>query len=215
MNRVDVLVVDFIPEGLELLFVEVVVEFVLEGSRFIGILHHILQLNGFIEERADELMHFVCDGSDAREKRHELAGVAVFLVLLGNLEVVVYIAIAHQVAGNHHCILLVDGVRLAILLNHLAGEVFDRRFARALPESLSGLVLEAFYKVRIGLVGNNGESVDLLYCLLAKLFHIHSVTVLVYTYTKTTADLLTLSDCRRGVTERANLKDVGVIPTFT
>ena len=214
MDRIDILVVDFIPEGLEFLLVEVVVELVLEGSGFIGILYHVLQLDGFIEERADEFMHFVCDGSNAREKRHELAGVTVFLVLLGNLQIVVHVSIAHQVAGNHHSILLVDCVRLAILLNHLASEVFDRCLARALSESLTGLVLEAFYTVGIGLVGDNSKSVDFLYRLLAQLFHIHAIAILVYTDTQATTDLLTLSDCRRGMTQRTDLEDIWIIPPF-
>ena len=92
-------------------------------------------------------MYLVCDGSNSREQRHQLAGVTIFLVLIGDLQVVVHIAIAHQIAGDHHGILLIDGIRLAIFLDNLAGKVLYRSLIRTFSECLTGLVLEAFHEV--------------------------------------------------------------------
>ena len=215
MNRIDVFVVDFIPQGLELLLRKVLVELVDCVSGSITIFDHGLKRDALIEDRLDEGMDAVLLAGEFLAHRHQFTGGKVVLIVSSNLSFVVSVFIHLEIAHNRLSIGLGDGILRTIDRNDLAGEVFDRHLGRTVAESLLGLFLEVINEGLVALVGNDRQFIDVLDHLLAELFQIHPVAVLVHADTKATADFLTFRDSRCSMAQRTDLENVRVVPALT
>ena len=174
---------------------------------------HIIK-NALVKYRLYKLVHTFRHGSNIRRHRREIARSQIGTVLVGHLSIHVNVAVGYQIELDCVRNLAVDLSGNAVNLNKLALEVFACSRKRSVVEHVLDILLQVGYKVLVALVCDNGQHVNVVNYVAAGL-GIHTVTGTVNAKTQTASYLLTL--CRRtvGMTERTNLKYVGIVPAFS
>ena len=105
---------------------------------------------------------------------------------------------------------------LAAILNReaLSIEVIDVGNLRTVVEIFRNILLQVVYEISIALRGNHGKTVDLLHLSLQGV-GILAHSLVVNTESQTSSHFLTLLRDAVCLSERTDLEDVRIIPTFS
>jgi len=215
VNRISIFVVDLVPQGLELFLVEVFIEPVVLNIGLIPVLEHLADgiLGCLIVQGADQHLNTFSHRREFPGHGGKRIVSQIGFVLFGNLILVVNIVVFPQIAPNGSCLLFGDCMLFTITQNKHSRKVCNIGFCRTIPQYLLGLTLQGIDKTAVTLIGNDRQSVQIVY-VLAQGFKVHSNAVPVHTQTQSSAYLLTLGHGGIGVTQRADLENIRVVPTF-
>ena len=134
-------------------------------------------------------------------------------VLICHLALHVHIAVADEVELNSIGHILINLSGHAVDLDILALKVLAGRSGGTVVQFLLDIALQICHKVLVAFTGNDRKQVDIMHTVATAL-HIHTIAVLVYAQTQTTAHFLALGGLAVRMFQRANLEYVRVIPAF-
>ena len=213
MHRIDIAVVDFVPQGFEFLLLGIVVQTLVHHFCLaVGIFHHIVQSGG-IKDALNQFMHLLFNGLQFFAHRSQSTLLHIGMIVLQNVAFLINIVIIEQITYDAGSLLLRNGVFLLAHFNGNPFEIIDRGLCRTFTQSVFGLFLQSINERTVVLVGDDGQFVGVMYGI-AQAFLVHAVAVIINADSQTATDFLPFGGAGIGVTQRADLEHIGIVPTF-
>ena len=212
-HGVGVLVTDAVPEGLELLAVETVVQWVFPDLGFEAVPNHIVQ-DPFIKDVLHQRVDARRDFRTALRQRRQCAFGQSRAVCFAYTVVVVNVVVSDQVAVNIPSLPFRNSPFAAVYHKGLSNEILRDGLDRALVKVLSDTPLQVCHKLLVAVRGNHRQPVYLLH-LNPQRIRVHTDTALVHAQAEAAAHLLPL--LRRGISavlQGADLKYIGIVPAL-
>ena len=213
MHRIDIAVVDFVPQSFKFLLLGIVVQTLVHHFCLaVGIFHHIVQ-SCWVKDTLNQFVHLLFNGLQFFAHRSQSTLLHIGMIVLQNVALFVDIVVVVQITDDTGSLLLRNGV---FLLTHFDGnpfEIIDRGLCRTFAQSVFGFLLQGINERTVVLVGDDGQFVGVVNGI-TQAFLVHSVAVVIDTDSQTTTDLLPFGGAGIGVTQGADLEHVGIVPTF-
>ena len=210
--RIRILVVDLLPECLELRLGKVLVQRVLFHLGFMAVHNHILE-GTFIIDSLNQQVDTLCHRCQIFRQRRGCPQLDIRPVLICHFALHIHIAITDEVELNGVGYIIINLRRHTVDLDILTLEVLTGCSGGAVVQFLLDIALQVCHKVLVAFAGNDRKQIDVMHSVATAL-HIHTIAILVYAQTQTTANFLTLGGLAIGMFQRANLKHIRVIPAF-
>ena len=127
-----------------------------------------------------------------REHRFQCLVFQVLFVSLCDVVVLIHVSASKQITDNHHSILDIKSLPASVSTSdNFPFKEFDVSFGRPLPKSFLCLFLKSIHEIRVTLIGDDCQLVNLL-DIFSEFLIIHSVSLLVHADTQATTYLLSL-----------------------
>ena len=153
INSIGVLVIDGIPEFLELCFFKPSVQRIFQNLWLVGIRKHLLE-NACVINRLHQGVDAFFYRFQRIRNRSKRFCLCILPVFLRHVIFFVHIVVANQILINGSCLMVVHLDGSPIQFDRLSGKIFNGRFPRTVVQHSLGLLLQAVH---------NRQDIDILH----------------------------------------------------